>query len=160
MRLIFRKTGQWHMIHILSKFCRKTNGIVFLAETVEIFKQIFGEPTSLFNAIFICPNITSCDTVDFTTSEDTNTKRFKIIFLIDKQFKCLIFACELRSAGARNDRTSFLSKIEQNANIIYQRLTEEFYWLVNIKHDFDRVQQLVPATTSSINIIQREQYSI
>ena len=74
-----------------------------------------------------------------------------------EQFKCLIFACGLKSASDRDVCTNILSKIEQNPDNTLQQVTEECRRLVNLKHNSDMVQRSVSATTSTINNIQRQQ---
>ena len=64
---------------------------------------------------------------------------------------------DCKSASARDVCTRILSKIEQNPDITLQQLAEEYRQLVNPKHNSDMVQQSVPATTSTINTIQRQQ---
>ena len=66
----------------------------------------------------------------------------------------MTFACGLKSVSDMDERTRILSKIEQNPDITLQQVTEEYR---RLKHDLDMVQQSVPATTSTINTIQRQQ---
>ena len=61
------KIKRFYYDNILQKHPRDYN----FTETVEIFKQIFGECTSLFNIRFNCLNITKCNTVDFMTYSAT-----------------------------------------------------------------------------------------
>ena len=105
---------------------------------------------------FNCLNITKCDTVNFTFAGTVNKEceQFKISYITDEQFKCLIFDGGLRSARYRDVHTKILSKIELNPDMTLQQAAKECQQLVNLKHYSEMVQQSVPATTSTINTLQ------
>ena len=135
VRLLLRKMGpsehDKYSNYILQRHPRDCS----FAKTVDILKQIFSEHTSLFNAKFNCLNITKCDTVDFTTIAGTVNKeceRFKISFITDEQFKCLIFVCGLRSTRYRDVCTRTKSKIEQNPDMTLQQAAGECRRLAKI----------------------------
>ena len=159
-RLFLCKIGPSEQEKYINYILPKQPRVCSFMETIETLNKIFGEHTSLFNARYNCFNIMKCNTEDFTIYSgfvNKQCKRFKISTISDEQFKSLIFACGLRSTSDRDVRTRILSKIEQNSDITLQQVTEECQRLVNLKHDSDMVQQLVPATTSTINTIQRQQ---
>ena len=150
MRLLLRKISPSQHKKYINYILPKQPWDCSFVETVEALNKIFGEHTSLFNARFNWLNITKCDTEDFMTYSgfiNKQCKWFKISTITDKQFKCLIFACRLRSASDRDVCIRILSKIEQNPDITLQQVTEQCRWLVNLKHDSDMVQH--PQSTLS-----------
>ena len=127
---------------------------------MEILKQILSECTSLYNIHFNCLNITKCDTVNFTICAGTVNKEresFKILSIMDTQFKCLLFVDGLRSAGDAEVWTRILSKLEKNPDITLQQVAVECQWFMNLKHDLHMVQQSVPATIPAVNTVQKQQ---
>ena len=84
-------------------------------------------------------------------------KRFKISFITDAQFKCLLFVWGLRSAGNAEVQTRILSKIEQNLNITQQQVVVSCQRYVNLKNDSHIVLQSISATTSTVNAVQKQQ---
>ena len=142
MRLLLRKIGPSEHEKYITYISPKQPRDCSCVEIVETLYKIFGERTSLFNATFNCLNITKYDTEDFTTYSgfvNKQCERFKISTITNEQFKCLIFACGLRSASDRGVRTRILSKIEQNPDITLQQITEVCRRLVNLNHDSDMV---------------------
>ena len=143
VRLLLRKIGPSEHEKYINYILPKQPRDYSLVETVETLKFLVNAPMLLFNARFNCFNITKCDTEDFRTYSGLVNKqceRFKISTITDEQFKCLIFACRLRSASNRDVHTRILSKIEQNPDITLQQVTEECRRLVNLKQDSDMVQ--------------------
>ena len=105
VRLLLRKIGQSEHEKYINYILPKQPRDCSFVETVETLNENFGKHTSLFNARFNCLNVTKCDTEEsmtYTGFVNKQCELCKIFTITDEQFKCLIFACGLRSASDRD----------------------------------------------------------
>uniref|UniRef100_A0A1I7XDM4 Reverse transcriptase domain-containing protein n=1 Tax=Heterorhabditis bacteriophora TaxID=37862 RepID=A0A1I7XDM4_HETBA len=112
-------------------------------ETVNTLKKLFGEQSWLFNIRYNCLIITKKLHDDYTTHAGIINKeceRFQLAKLTEDQFKCLIFVCSLQDPSVADIRLKLLHKIETEAQVSLQILSESCNRLINFKNDTKMIE--------------------
>ena len=137
VRLLLRKLGTVEhnkfVDYILQK--KKTCELGFL-EIVKLLSELFSSKTSLFHKRWKCLNLTKRDSDDysvFSSVVNKNCDDFKLGELSADNFKYLIFAQGLVSTKDAEIRRRVLSKLENEPDLILQKLAEDCQRIVSVR---------------------------
>lgn len=112
-----------------------------------------------FRNIFFCLQIAKQPTEDlitFACRVNSSCVEFELGKLSEKQFKCLIYACGIKSENDVETRTRFLSKIEERSNITLEQLSEECKHFLNLEHGNQMIESI---SLSQVNEIKQRRSS-
>ena len=96
-------------------------------KTIKILSGIFDERDSLFHTQYRCLNIEKQENEDFITyvgNVNSQYKLFKLGNLLINMFKCLIFVQGLTVVKDKDIRSRILTIMEQDLEIMLQKVTE------------------------------------
>ena len=123
--------------------------------TVNIL-TIFREKLSIFHTRYQVLNIAKNMKNDFSTYAgivNQEWEKCKLELLTEDQFKCLIFVLGLKSPWDKEIQAKLLAKVEQDAYITLQFMSEECQRIINQKHDSAQIEK--PEMQIEIQAVQK-----
>ena len=132
---------------------KKTTCELGFLETVKLLSEIFSSKTSLFHKRWKCLNLTKRDSNDylgFASVVNKNFDDFKLGELSADNFKCLIFTQSLVSAKDTEIRRRVLSKLENEPDLILQKLADDSRRIVSVRKDSTNIEKSVVADVRKV----------
>lgn len=158
VRLLLRKLGiPEHDRYISSILPREPKHFGF-ADTVAKLKALFSIKESVVSRRYKCLQVSKSpaeDHVGYACRVNKLCVGFDIGKLSEDQFKCLVYVCGLKSEADVELRTRLLTRIEENANVSLEQLSEEAQRLLNLKHD----SAMIEGPTSSVQAVKESRFN-
>uniref|UniRef100_A0A1Q3EU21 RNA-directed DNA polymerase n=1 Tax=Culex tarsalis TaxID=7177 RepID=A0A1Q3EU21_CULTA len=154
VRLLLRKLGLPEHDRYVSFILPRVPKDFCFADTVATLKSLFGAKESVVSRRYRCLQISKQPTEDHVSYACRVNKlcvEFDLGKLTHDEFKCLVYVCGLKSGSDAEIRTRLLSKIEENADVTLQQLSDECQRLLNLQHD----NAMIETSTSNVNKIQQ-----
>ncbi|CAH8499886.1 unnamed protein product [Dicrocoelium dendriticum] len=155
VRVLLRKLGavehERYVNYILPKHANDLN----FDDTVTQLREIFGDPSSLFNNRYNCLKLCRRDGESLIAHAATvkrQCQKFKLNLLTEDQFECLILVCSLQSPNDAEIRTRILGMLERDPQITLPVVIAEAQRLINLKHDTALVEK--SETSPSVATVQ------
>lgn len=159
-RLLLRKVGPTEYERYCNYILPQGPNMIDFDTTVAKLKSLFGTTESVISRRYRCLQVTKQATEDYKSYACRVNKLcvdFELGRLSEHQFKCLVFVCGLKAEKDAEIRTRLLSRIEENAEVTLEQISDECQRILNIKHDTAMIESAASSSSAAVHAVKRNQ---